>query len=106
MFELDDIWIGAIGDHYKKVASGPFDGWYKCNTCREYPRVWEYDNGVHAKCLCSGNNEEAPCRSESILSFVKRNGNSIGYNQNDIRLAWNKYIETGKQQNTLPKGQW
>lgn len=81
--------------------------WFKCRKCHERPRVWRFDNGCHAKCCCGYKYDPAPARSESVMSHVRRHdGSLVGYDGDALRMAWNRWIETGKRQDQLPEGQW
>lgn len=98
-------WDIATIDAYKPIQD--HKGWKKCKVCKEIPRIWEFNNGSHAKCRCSYKYDESRASSESILSYVKRNnGSALNYDHDGLRKAWNKFIETGESQNKLPEGQW
>lgn len=78
-----------------------------CKKCNEFPRVWEFNNGSTARCCCpDGLYTESPARAESIGSVVKRTGGFAEYSRDGLRLAWNKFVETGQEQNKLIDGQW
>ena len=82
-------------------------GWLPCRKCGEFPRVWEFNNGKSADCMCGEKYGESPVRTESIMSFVTRNnGRALGYHSDKLKSAWNKYIKTGEKQNKLPDGRW
>lgn len=98
-------WEDATIDDYKPI---PYHkGWKKCPKCKEIPRLWIFDNGKFAKCRCRHRFEGAPVRSESILSFVKRNKGSLhGYDNNILRIKWNVWVMMGFDQSKLPEGIW
>jgi hypothetical protein len=99
-------WEHAVIDAYKPM---PYHkGWKKCKRCHEIPRIWEFNNGNNAKCRCSNKYDEAQAVSESVLSYIKRHkGSALHYQgEEELRLAWNKYVETGEKQTKLPEGQW
>lgn len=97
-------WEHAVGDWYKPLES--VKGWKLCKECNEFPRVWIFDNGSHAKCCCGHKYDAAPARSESILSVLKRTGGIAEYSRDSLREAWNDFIVTGKPQNKLEEGKW
>lgn len=99
------LWKFAVSDAYEPLES--VKGWRKCPRCKEFPRVWAFDNGLFAKCCCGHRWDPGPARAESILSVVKRTGGSAAeYSRDNIRIAWNRFIETGTPQNILPEGRW
>ncbi len=97
-------WATSVIDAYKSMTS--VKGWKKCKGCGEFPRLWIFDNGRFAKCCCSGKYEGGEARAESIISYIKRNDMSCAdYPQDALRIAWNRYVETGERQTELPEGQ-
>ena len=106
-----DKWSRHVIDAYKPLeAFGHLhtEDWSICPKCGEQPRIWWFDNGLNAKCCCSELFGIDQAKSESIMSYLKRNnGSSVGYlGTEDLRLRWNKYCETGIAQNILEEGQW
>lgn len=96
-----------VSDFYEPLES--VKGWKKCKFCGEFPRIWIFDNGSYARCLCGYPERytaEHEARSESILSVLKRTGSVREYTRDNLRLAWNKWVETGIRQNKLGEGQW
>lgn len=70
--------------------------WIPCPTCGLVPRIWVFDNGSHARCVC-GEDRYHPTNevsSEPIGSVVGRTGGFAEYNKDNLRRAWNKYIMT------------
>lgn len=102
--EIDEMYKLKHLDAYEKLEDT--DGWLVCKVCGVHPRAWMFNNGSHATCLCFRMYDYHPARSESILSVYKRTGLTAEYNRDNLRLAWNKYVETGEMQNKLPEGQW
>ncbi len=97
-------WKFAVGDFYKPLES--VKGWKICKGCKEFPRVWIFDNGSHAKCCCGDRYDAAPARSESILSVLNRTGGLAEYSRDSLREAWNTFVVTGEPQNKLEEGRW
>lgn len=86
-------WEGSL-DFYKE----PDDGkeWIACNECGLTPRVWLYDNGRVAHCAC-GNNKykhKHSIKAKSINECVTTDGSIKGYDSDELRKNWNKYIKT------------
>lgn len=77
-----------------------------CKACDEYPKVWAFDNGLFARCKCRYRYDAAPAQAESIISVLKRTGSTTEYSEGNLQTAWNKFVETGIDQTTLPDGQW
>lgn len=78
------------------------EDWKECPHCNHKPRVWIFDNGESAKCLCRHKWDAPPATAESILSHVKRhNGSCATYDTDNLRKAWNRYVETGEDQSDV-----
>ena len=72
-------------------------GWKRCPLCKEWPKVWIFDNGRYAKCCCGEKYGKAQAGAESIMSVhIRNNGNVSEYNCDDLRKNWNKYVEACK----------
>lgn len=97
-------WQYAAINAYHPLIS--VKGWKKCKKCKEFPRIWVFDNGCYAKCCCSYTYDPAPVQSESINSVYKRMGNTENYSRDNLKTAWNKFVTTGIEQNILPEGIW
>ena len=102
--QLESHWQYSVIDAYERLEDT--DGWLRCGKCGRHPRVWRFDNGQHAKCLCFGLYDAAPARAESIMSVYKRTGLTVDYRRDNLKDAWNKWVETGIDQNKLPEGRW
>lgn len=101
---LDELWA-IRGDHWEEILDE--DGWSKCERCNTMPRLWRFNNGCYAKCICYGVYDCGPVRAESIMSYVKRNdGSALGYPRDSLRTEWNKFARDGIERNKLPEGQW
>jgi len=100
----DPRWKFHALEVYKPVEE---EGWEPCPTCGVKPRAWVFNGGRFAKCLCSDLLGESQARAESIDSLLKRTGGHIaGYHPDAIRDAWNRFVDTGERQNSLPAGRW
>lgn len=90
----DEIkWNLAAGDFYLTVPDE--EEWDRCPTCYKRPRIWIFDNGRYAKCQCDKLYKGARVSAECITDYVKRNnGSVVGYDYNELRKNWNKYIKT------------
>lgn len=103
--DIDKFYEMKHIDAYGKIEDS--EGWLTCRNCGVYPRTWTFNNGSWATCLCFKKYDIHPVRSESIMSVHKRcNGNVSEYSRDNLRLAWNKYVETGELQNKLDEGCW
>lgn len=101
---VDEMYKLKHIDAYEPLPES--SGWLVCGNCGVLPRAWRFNNGCFATCLCFRMYEDHPARAESILSYYKRNDSTKDYTRDNLRLAWNKYVETGEMQNKLPEGQW
>lgn len=86
-------WEHAVIDAYKPLES--VKGWKKCIACKEFPRVWIFDNGRYAKCCCGDKYSQDGAQAESIMSVYKRTGKTAEYDPDELRVAWNLYVTTG-----------
>lgn len=96
-------WENSCMDVYKQLEDNT--NWKQCPTCNEFPRLWIFNNGSHARCRCNHKWDAAPAIAESIMSFYKRTGGT-DYDRNKLRDDWNLYCETGIPQNKLEEGRW
>lgn len=79
-----------------KIPSDP-SKWDHCPTCQLRPKIWEFDNGMHAKCCCSGMYEESQAEFEGPFPYYRRTGTFQGYRDTDgLRDAWNDYVTSAK----------
>ena len=65
-------------------------GWRPCPLCLQLPRVWVFDNGNYARCLCAkslygANQAEAP----SIIEAMHKSRLSYDEYKTLLRDAWN-----------------
>lgn len=102
--DVDILYSMRHIDAYERLVDP--EGWSKCSTCGVHPRIWTFNNGSWATCLCFKKYDNHPVRTESVLSVYKRTGLTAEYSRDNLRLAWNKYVDTGVVQNKLPEGQW
>lgn len=79
--------------------------WKVCPKCGSKPRIWVFNNGRFAKCMCARTYGPSMARAESILSYQKRCGNTEEYDSNGLLDAWNQYVDTGITQK-IPEEQW
>lgn len=106
--DIDEFYSWRAGDYYKKVPVESEAGkhWCHCHTCGFQPRIWLFNNGSFARCICYTKYDPCPARSESILSVYKRTGLTAEYNPDNLRIAWNIFALTGEEQNKLNEGCW
>lgn len=67
--------------------------WAPCPVCHARPRVWEFDNGRYARCLCSsGPYEGADVSAEPIVAYYKRCKTTAGFDDDALLKAWNLHV--------------
>lgn len=92
----EDRWQVATHDGYKTIADAGLDEseWIPCGACGERPRVWIFNNGTFAKCLCGHKYDPAPVEVEDVLSFFRRTDGMEGYYKGKELLlrAWNEHV--------------
>jgi hypothetical protein len=97
----------CVGEQYKDCSIREKTLTEICPKCFVYPRIWIFQNGRFAKCLCSESKySPALVRTFSILEFLEKNNNSlIGYDSDNKTLFdnWNKYVSEQKMYITLEK---
>lgn len=101
--QVEQAWSFRAGDWYEKVEG---DDWFECDICCVKPRIWCFNNGSFAKCLCYDMYDECPVRTESILSVYKRTGLTAEYKRDNLRLTWNLFAKDGVERNKLENGKW
>lgn len=102
---LDELWA-IRGDHWEEITEDA-DIWSECGRCKTMPRIWRFDNGCFAKCICYQQYDNGPVRAESVMSHAHRHtGSLLGYDRDRLRVQWNKFARDGIERNKLPKGQW
>jgi len=90
--EEDLRWQYHSHDFYK-VPDNQGD-WSTCPDCKLKPRVWEFDNGRHAHCVCGKDryNHTHEVSAKPIGEYVRETGGFVGYEDDDLRKKWNEYI--------------
>lgn len=92
--EKEDFrWKYHSFDFYKEPKDK--EEWLPCPECKLTPRVWIFDNGRYAHCVC-GNNAYDHTHSVSaisILDVLRRDGNLTEYKEDELRDNWNTYIK-------------
>jgi len=86
-------WRIAACDFYTPLKDP--DGWQQCPKCGVLPRVWVFDNGNYAKCLCSKdkygpNQAEAP----SCIEACFRQKRPYSEYEHMLRTAWNSRCQS------------
>ena len=69
-----------------------------CPKCKALPRVWTFDNGNFAKCVCSGIYDSG-VKAEDIMTHCRNNNSSLlNYNgDKDLIENWNIHINSLKE---------
>jgi hypothetical protein len=88
----DERWKYSVIDAFTPLES--VKGWKKCKKCKEFPRVWIFDNGSYAKCCCGEKYGPPQATSESISEVLRRTGGVAEYSRDNLRLAWNTRVDT------------
>lgn len=93
--EIFGKWVWEEFDWYKVPENE--EDWSTCPNCNNKPRIWVFDNGNFAKCLCSKTNSHYDLigvEFESIGSYARRmNGDVSEYESDGLRKAWNEHVE-------------
>lgn len=89
----DRQWEFMGFDFYKE----PNDGkkWLPCSECGVTPRIWVFDNGRTAMCVCGTGryNHKHTVKAKPIGYYVRKTGGFKGYNADALRKNWNKYVK-------------
>lgn len=72
--------------------------WLKCPECGLTPRIWVFDNGRNAHCICGSGqyDHKHQVKATPIIESVKKTGGSSLYDSDELRKNWNKYIKNLK----------
>lgn len=103
---LEEDWSMYAIDAYKPAP----EGYNECGRCGHVPRLWQFNNGMYAKCKCSkGPYESSQVRAESAVSYNMRHGgdwrDACRKWDRQLMVKWNHYARHGIELNNLPKGQ-
>ena len=74
--------------------------WEFCPDCEFKPRVWIFNNGRFAKCACFGLYQPG-VSATPIMKYIHSKGNTLGYNQDELRINWNKHIQNLIRRNKI-----
>ena len=91
--ELEDYrWKFMSFDFYKEPKDK--DDWLVCPECGLTPRIWEFDNGRHAHCVCGDSQykHKHEVSATPIMEYVKKTGGFTGYKKEELKNNWNNYI--------------
>jgi len=83
-------WALHVGNWYLTPEDG--QNWSICPTCGQVPRVWVFNHGSQAKCCCF-DLYSSGIISESVMAVITRTGSAKEYSRDNLRIAWNDYIE-------------
>lgn len=87
-----DKWQYHVIDAYKPLVSTK--GWRICPKCKEFPRLWIFDNGRYAKCCCGYKYEASGVKAEPIMEYVRRNnGSMLGFDDLELQRNWNDRVK-------------
>jgi len=88
----DPRWKYMSFDFYED----PIDAsdWLECPECHLTPRIWEFDNGRHAHCVCGQDsyNHKHTVKAKPVGEFVRETGGFEGYDRDELRKNWNAYV--------------
>lgn len=102
--QLELAWSYKAGNWYEKVNVD--HEWIDCTRCGVKPRLWVFNNGSWAKCLCYDMYDAPPVRTESVLSVYTRTGLTAEYEPDNLRLTWNLFAKDSVDRNKLESGRW
>lgn len=96
--EEDPRWKFMSFNFYKKPEDE--GGWLECPECGLKPRVWVFDNGRSAHCVCGENsyNHKYEVKAKPIMDFVRKTGGFSGYDSDELRKNWNNLVKTNQKQ--------
>jgi len=71
------------------------EDWLECPECKLKPRIWEFDNGRQATCVCGENlfSHKHLVTAKPIGEFVRETGGFEGYDRDELRKNWNLYVK-------------
>ena len=86
------LWEYHGFDFYKEPENK--EKWLSCPECGLTPRVWEFDNGRTAICVCGEDryHHKHQVSATPINYYVRKSGGFAGYDRDKLRKNWNKYI--------------
>ena len=87
---LEMRWRSAAISSYLPVPDG--EDWHTCPVCLAKPRIWVFDNGRHAKCLCSLVLGPPRVSAISIVEARCCPDWPNSYDRDRLRQAWNEAV--------------
>jgi hypothetical protein len=95
--EEDYRWKYSSFDFYKEPEDK--DKWLKCPECGLTPRIWVFDNGRFAHCVCGDRyNKKHQVKARPVMYYLKKTGGFKGYDSDELRKKWNRYIKDFNKQ--------
>ena len=82
----------ALGKH------APPEHWDACPLCDQRPRLWVFDHGRHARCLCGEYYAGGLVNAVGLGTYYKTHGSLEGYPDDQLRVNWNAYIAAVQSQ--------
>ena len=66
----------------------------QCPHCLAMPRIWAFDNGLFAKCVCFTRYERGVEATNIMQYYRENNGDLRKYNGgNELAEKWNSYLQ-------------
>lgn len=67
----------------------------QCPRCLAMPRIWAFDNGKYARCVCFGVYDSGVKATDVMTHHSKHGGDFSTYRGNEELIEnWNNYINT------------
>ena len=88
----DYRWKYMSFDFYKEPENK--ESWLECPECGLTPKIWVFDNGEQAHCVCGENSykHKHSVSAKPIGDYVRETGGFTGYDGDNLRKIWNEYI--------------
>lgn len=93
-WDLSDSYVPLSVEYSNwKLAHYNPDNWNECPACKEMPKVWIFDNGRFAACMCYSNYDRK-IGATSIRSYMIENNDSmLGFPDMELCDNWNARCE-------------
>jgi hypothetical protein len=97
-YGYDDYRWEYMSFDFYEIPEEP-EKWNPCPECGLRPKIYEFDNGRFAHCICgeSRYKHKHEVSAKPIGDYVRETGGFSGFDRDELRRNWNNYINQIKK---------